>query len=267
MLSGVGARVSPMSIRDTAWPAGTPCWADVGVPDVPAARAFYGAVLGWEFTDLGEEFGHYTLANVDGRTAAAVAPLQDPAQAAAWTLYFATDDADAATALVEEHGGVIHVPPMEVPGMGRMAIATDPVGAALGLWEAASMIGAQVVNEPGGMIWEDGRFTDAVAGQQFYASVFGHTFGDVPGAPDDYVTFSVGGEVVGGMGGMMGAPDGTPSHWLPYFMVADVDAALAAAESGGGTVLMPATDSPFGRMGIVTDPFGATLALHGGMPG
>lgn len=254
-----------MSVRDTAWPAGTPCWADVAVPDVPAALAFYGAVLGWEFTDLGEELGHYTIARVGGRDAAAIGPVQDPAQPAAWTLYLATDDADATAKAVEAHGGTVLVPPMDVPGNGRMAVVLDATGAAVGLWESGPMTGAQVVNEAGGLVWEDARLTDAAAGQRFYADVFGYTYGAVPGAPDDYATFSVGGEIAGGIGGMMGAPDGTPGHWLVYFMVADVDAAVAAAEAGGGSVVMPPTDSPFGRMGVIADPFGATLALHGGM--
>ena len=47
--------------------------------------------------------------------------------------------------------------------------------------------------------------------------------------------------------------------------MADVDAAVAAAGGGGGSVVMPATDTPFGRMGIVQDPFGAVFAVHGGM--
>ena len=38
----------------------------------------------------------------------------------------------------------------------------------------------------------------------------------------------------------MGLPEGTPSHWLVYFSVADTDAATAAAERSGGTVVSPA---------------------------
>jgi predicted enzyme related to lactoylglutathione lyase len=56
---------------------------------------------------------------------------------------------------------------------------------------------------------------------------------------------------------MMGAPDGTPSHWLVYFAVADADAAVAAAGANGGSVLAPPFDTPFGRMAGLTDPAGA----------
>ena len=38
-----------MVTRDTAWPAGTPCWVDLGVDDIAQAKAFYGGVFGWTF--------------------------------------------------------------------------------------------------------------------------------------------------------------------------------------------------------------------------
>lgn len=41
----------------------------------------------------------------------------------------------------------------------------------------------------------------------------------------------------------------------------DVGAALAAVAEGGGEVLQPAKDSPWGRMGTVADPSGAVLTL------
>jgi len=66
---------------------------------------------------------------------------------------------------------------------------------------------------------------------------------------------------------MMGAPPGTPSHWLAYFTVADVDASFDAVGDGGGSVLMPPEDTPFGRIGVVQDPFGATFGLHGAPAG
>ena len=65
----------------------------------------------------------------------------------------------------------------------------------------------------------------------------------------------------------MGAPPGTPSHWLAYFTVADADASFDAVGDGGGSVLMAPEDTPFGRIGVVRDPFGATFGLHGAPAG
>src|SRR6478752_10362501 len=104
MLPGWGHSASlhpggpPMPTRSDPWPAGTPCWVDLGAPDVAASTAFYGAVLGWSFFDSGEEFGHYNICQVNGHAAAAIGPKQDPSQPTAWTVYLASDDTDATAA-------------------------------------------------------------------------------------------------------------------------------------------------------------------------
>lgn len=253
-----------MPTHEGPWPAGTPCWVDLAVPDVAAATQFYGAVLGWSFVDTGEEYGGYHIAQVDGRAAAGIGPVMQEGQPSFWTVYLASDDADGTAKLVTDHGGSLIMPPMDIPGNGRMAIATDPVGAVFGVWQSLGMNGIEVHNEPGGLVWEDARLSDPEAARTFYSAVFGYTYGEVEGAPGDYKTFALpGGDPLGGMGGMMGAPEGTPSHWLPYFSVGNVDAAFAAVQSGGGSVLMPPEDTPFGRMGIVADPVGAIFSLHG----
>jgi predicted enzyme related to lactoylglutathione lyase len=250
-----------MPTRDTPWPAGTPCWVDLATPDLPKAVEFYSAVLGWTLQDKGEEFGHYHIAEVDGRAAAGVGPVMAEGQPSFWTVYLATDDADGTAKLIGEHGGGLLFEPIDVPGQGRMAVATDPTGAAFGIWQADGMNGIGVYNEPGGLYWEDARLTDPEAGKRFYADVFGFTYQPVPGAPDDYSTFHAGGDPLGGMGGMMGLPEGTPPHWVAYFAVADTDAAVTAVEQAGGSVLAPAFDTPYGRMAAVADPFGASFMV------
>jgi predicted enzyme related to lactoylglutathione lyase len=82
-------------------------------------------------------------------------------------------------------------------------------------------------------------------------------------AGPDYATFSLPHEQapLGGMGPMMGSPEGTPSHWLVYFGVPSTDDAVAAAEAGGGSVRMPAMDSPFGRLAVLADPAGAAFCV------
>lgn len=45
---------------------GSPCWLDLGAPDVRAAAAFYGTVLGWEYESMGE--GRRWKAGCSGRT-------------------------------------------------------------------------------------------------------------------------------------------------------------------------------------------------------
>ncbi|MGQ0574433.1 MAG: VOC family protein [Pseudonocardia sp.] len=250
-----------MPTRNEPWPNGTPCWVDLSVPDVPAAVAFYGAVLGWTAVDGGEDFGHYHICSVGDRAAAGIGPIMQEGQPAAWTVYLASDDVDGTAKLIGEAGGTVIAPTMDIPDNGRMLIAQDTSGAVFGVWQAAGMNGIAVYNEPGGLVWEDARLTDPDAGRAFYAAVFGYHYGEVEGAPGDYTTFDTGGEALGGMGAMMGAPEGTPSHWLPYFAVADTDAAVATTTAQGGRALMEPQDTPWGRMAALVDPQGAVFMV------
>lgn len=246
-----------MSIRTSPWPASVPCWADLTVPDVTAGKDFYAAVLGWSYADTGDEFGGYSIAQVDGAAAAGIGPLPDGG-APAWTLYFASDDADTTAAAVTEHGGNVLLPPGEVGELGRMFIAADPTGAVFGVWQALSHIGAGIANQPGGLTWDDLRSPDPDAARAFYTAVFGFQTEMLPDAGPDYATYSLAGEdkPLGGMGGMMGA-EGVPAHWVVYFAVADAAAAVTAAEESGGSVMMRDFDSPYGRMAGLVDPCGA----------
>ncbi len=87
-----------MPTRDTPWPNGTPCWVDIGVSDMEAAKAFYAALFGWEYTGGDPQFGGYLTATLKGEQAAGLAPQMDPDDPPRWTTYFATADAAATAA-------------------------------------------------------------------------------------------------------------------------------------------------------------------------
>ena len=89
-------------------------------------------------------------------TALSVGPAEGD-QPTAWTLYLASDDASATEAAVVERGGTVLMPAFDVGELGRMCIALDPSGAAFGVSQAGSHIGASLVDEPGGLAWEDLR--------------------------------------------------------------------------------------------------------------
>jgi predicted enzyme related to lactoylglutathione lyase len=178
-----------------------------------------------------------------------------------WTLYLAADDADQTAAAISENGGTILYPPMDVGPMGRMLIAADPTGAAFGVWQAGTRIGSELVNQPGGLTWEDLRSPDPAAAQAFYTTIFGFSTAEIEMAGPDYRTFAHPEKPdvpLGGMGPMMGA-DGAGAHWLIYFGVADAEAAVSAATANGGQVVAPAFASPYGTMAGLADPAGAVF--------
>ena len=257
-----------MPTRDTAWPAGTPCWIDYGAADLDAAKAFYTDLLGWSYSGGAPEYGGYLTGMRGDHAAAGMAPQQDPSDPPRWTTYFASDDAHATAERITAAGGTLVVPPMEVGPMGTMVIARDPEGHPFGVWQAGQQTGCGIYNEPGSLVWNEAAVEDVAAAQAFYSAVFGFRVDPLEMAGPDYGTFALPHEQtpLGGLGGLMGAPEGTPSHWLVYFGVEDADAAAAAASAGGGSVTTVPFDSPFGRMAGLADPDGAAFWVAQALP-
>ncbi len=257
-----------MSTRDTPWPEGTPAWVDLSVPDRDAALEFYRQVMDWEYVVNGPEYGNYAIATVDGRAAAGIGPTPPGAEGVPpnWTTYLASDDVDATCEKIRANGGSVLFGPDDVGEAGRMAIATDPTGAVFGVWQAGTTFGAAVVNQPGALGWNELISRDASAARRFYAAVFGYEYTPVEDS-GDYTTIDGDGPggVIGGIGQLpAGAPAEASSHWMAYFSVDDVDAAVKRVAEAGGTVRRPPEDTPFGRFAPCQDPYGAWFTLASG---
>jgi predicted enzyme related to lactoylglutathione lyase len=246
-----------MPTRDTAWPAGTPCWVDYGAADIEAAKDFYRDLLGWTYTGGEPEYGGYHTARIKDLAAAGIAPQQDPSDPPKWTTYFATDDADATAAAITAAGGNVHAPPMDVGPMGRMAFAYDPQGNPFGIWQAGEHTGANIYNEPGALIWNEGAVEDIPAAQAFYSAVFGFRFDEIPDM-GGYATFATGDAPLGGLGGQQ---PGAAKGWTTCFSVASTDKAVATVERAGGKVTMAAQDTSYGRIAVLEDPWGAAFSV------
>lgn len=253
-----------MGERNGPYPAGVPAWLDLTTTDPAAARAFYGELFGWAFEVGGEETGHYTMCRLGGRDVVGMNGMPAPAgRPAAWTTYLASDDVDATVAAVTAAGGTVVMAPMDVMDVGRMAAAVDPTGAVVAFWQAGTHIGSGLVNEPGCVVWNELQTRDLDAAAAFYGAVCGYGYDDMgDGDTFRYKVIKVGDRAVGGMLAMgEGIPPDVPANWMPHFAVTDVDAAAAAVTRLGGTVLVPLTDSEFGRWCVVADPQGAVSTL------
>jgi hypothetical protein len=247
-----------MTKLTTNHPNGSPCWVDLGVPDLRRAIDFYTALFGWEINEGPAETGGYSMCLVDGSPVAAIARSQEPdAGSFWWTVYFAADDVAATAKLAGEHGGAIVMEPMDVMGQGRMALATDPSGARFGLWQGQAHTGAQIIGEPDAMCWAELSTPASEGARGFYSSVLERPVEDMGVPGFDYATVQVGEDSVAGVWGV----PGEPARWTTYFAVDDADAAVARATAAGGTVVREPADSPYGRFAIVADPFGAAFAV------
>ena len=241
---------------------GTPCWVDLMVPDQQAALDFYHDVFGWAGEPGPAETGGYAVCTFKGLPVAGIGPTMDPATPTVWTTYLATDDSDATMAKIGKAGGQVMMPPMDVMTLGRMSVAVDPAGAVFGVWEHKDFIGAQLVTEPGGIAWNECNSRDSAASAAFYAAAFDVAVEDLPGDVE-YRTLQIAGRPVGGINTMTDPPftSDVPSHWLTYFCVDDTSSTVDAAVRRKADLLMPPADTPFGRMAVLRDPWGATFAI------
>ncbi|GAA1972474.1 VOC family protein [Kitasatospora viridis] len=254
-----------MPVVNEPYAPGTPCWVDLAAPDQQAAIDFYRDLLGWQGEKGPEEFGGYAMMTLNDKPVAgimAAVPMGDsPAPPTAWTTYLASADAAGTAAKIGAGGGKLLFDVMTVGTVGKMLIAQDPTGAVFGVWQPLDFFGAQVVNEPGAVIWNELNTSDVAAATGFYRTALGIDITPMEGPEGmgEYFSLKVGGKDVGGAQSLANHPDGTPPHWATYFAVDDVDSTFDAAVRAGGSVLVPAMDTPVGRMGGLTDNQGGAF--------
>ncbi len=253
----------------TSYAPGAFCWLDLSSTDVEASKAFYSGLFGWdcEDTPAGPD-GSYTMARLGGGDVAALRSQSDTERSQGvpphWFCYISVVDVDARAAKAAELGATLVAPPFDVMEAGRMAVVQDPTGAMVGLWEAKEHPGAELVNAPGALSWNDLQTRDLDSAKSFYSELLGWTTEDTPG-PTPYLVISNGDHT---NGGMMVLPDewgDIPPNWMPYFgAVGTCEDTAARTEELGGGARMPVLEVDVGRIAVLHDPQGATFAVFEG---
>ena len=184
-----------------------------------------------------------------------------PTMPAAWSLYFATDNAEADQAKAAQQGAKVLAPAMTIGDFGGMATCADPGGAAFGFWQAGRHIGSEVTEEPGSPAWFELYAPDAKQARDFYAGVLNLSADPMPGDMEYYVLKRGEDQLVGIMQ-IDPSWGGFRPQWLTYFSVANADEAVAVAKKNGGKAMSNIDDSPFGRLAALADPSGAAFKYH-----
>lgn len=247
------------------YPDGVFCWVDLATTDPQAAKAFYTGLFGWAFEDLPTDMGvPYTMFSIDGKNVAALSAMNPDMQAQGvpphWSSYIKHDDVDAVAERVTAAGGSLLFPPMDVMDSGRMTFAQDPSGAAFGVWQPKSHIGAELVNMPNTLVWNELQTRDSEGAKAFYSAVFDWTYET---DPNGYNLCQQNGRTQAGILQMDESwGDQIPNNWTVYFMVADLDASGAKVKELGGNVLVPATPAgELGKFSVVQDPQGGAFVI------
>ena len=130
------------------WSHGRFHWNELMARDVERAKRFYAETIGWSFTSMPMDGGRlYWCAMLDDMPVAGLFPLdalEFEGVPEGWMPYLAVDDVDRRAALAVKAGAKLMRPIVDVPGVGRIAILTEPGGAGIGwMTPAAAACGAQ----------------------------------------------------------------------------------------------------------------------------
>jgi uncharacterized protein len=246
----------------TSYTPGTFCWVDLVTGDQAAAKAFYTELFGWDYEDVPIGDGTlYSLARREGKRVAAIVPLPDPSVPPHWNCYVSVEDADAAAARARELGAIVVVPAGDVGDSGRLAVIRDPQGAIISVWQPGEHFGAELVNAPGALSWNDLLTPDVEASSAFYRELFGWNIDEVPGSDGRYSSIR-NGEIRSG--GVMSMPSGGHPAWNLYFAVDATEATIARAAQLGAEVVMGPMAVPSGRFATLRDPQNAVFSVLDG---
>lgn len=114
-------------------------WAGLAAPNIASAKVFYAGMFGWRRSEEAMNGGQFTRFSVSGMDFGSVYQLSHAHRARGvpshWTPYFEVDNLEKALARAVSLGGEVIVRAANAPGLARIALILDSVGALVGLWE------------------------------------------------------------------------------------------------------------------------------------
>lgn len=246
-------------------------WYEFVTPDVAAAKAFYGTVVGWTTRDVPMPAMSYTVLHAGEAGIGGIRTMPreacDAGMRPHWAGYIHSADVDGDAVKLLGLGGKVQRAPTDIPNVGRFASVSDPQGAQFHLFKPGQAGGPIPSNAAGHIAWHELHTTDWPKAFDFYSAMFGWVKGDSIdlGPMGIYQCFTINGAA---MGGMINSPVATTMRfWLYYFNVGDIDAAALRIKAGGGQVLQGPHQVPGGGwMVTAADPQGAWFALLGARP-
>lgn len=258
-------------------PAGAFIWYELMSPDPAAAKHFYDAVVGWDIdaNSVAPGIDYRMIKRGDGGNAGGVLTLTDEMKAGgarpAWLGYLHVADVDAKVAAVLAEGGKQHMAPQDQPGVGRIAMVTDPQGAPFYLMDPLPPEGQPdavsdvfSVDKPQHVRWNELSTGDPDAAIAFYKRHFGWgQEGEMDMGEFGRYRFVQHNDV--GLGAVMPLMPGMPhAVWSYYVGVDNIDRAATAVTEGGGTIVQEPMEIPGGEYALnAVDPQGASFGLVG----
>ena len=119
-------------------------------------------------------------------------------------------------------------------------------------------------NKIGTMAWLDISVDNAPEVKSFYEDVIGWKSENIAmGDYDDYAMLEpTNNEAVAGICHAKGVNKDLPPTWLPYFLVADIEASLHTVLANGGKLITEIKFMGSDKYAVIKDPAGAACAIY-----
>jgi predicted enzyme related to lactoylglutathione lyase len=264
------------TLQETQEARGDFIWYELLTGDIGGAKRFYDAVVGWNVHERSDFPNDYRMiGRSDGKFAGGAMQLTDEMKKHGgrpiWLGYILVPDVDASVAAIERDGGRAMMPAFDIPGVGRVAMVTDPSGAPFYIMKPLPPEGDPnaksdvfSVDQPQRVRWNELSTTDQDGAVDFYRRHFGWTQeGSMPmGEMGDYRFIQANGVNIGAI--MRKPPQLPVSLWTYYIGVDDIDRTAEAIKAGGGQILNGPMEIPGGEFALNgLDPQGAAFGLVG----
>ncbi len=124
----------PEGTGDWKHKVGTFCWTELSSEQPEKSVEFYKTIGGFtvEATEM-QGMGKYYQLKSDNQSRGGIAKAMMPGVPQAWTPYVQVVNADQSHEKAKKLGAKIHVPPTDIPNVGRFSIFSDPQGGTLGI--------------------------------------------------------------------------------------------------------------------------------------
>ena len=185
-MSEVTDAPAPIETTGSGQSEGGFIWYELMTTDPSAAKSFYDSVVGWNIgvESVAPGIEYRMIGRSDGANAGGVLTLNEEMQAGGarpvWLGYLHTGDVDAKVEAIKADGGNVMMEPWDQPGVGRLALVTDPSGAPFYLMDPippADQPNAKSdvfsVDQPERVRWNELSTSDPDGSITFYKKHFG----------------------------------------------------------------------------------------------
>lgn len=238
-------------------------WFDLATDDLPGARAFYGAVFGWDFRAVDGAPASYTLIEHEGGKVGGVFRQARPPGApvgSRWIALMSVADPAKSAQYVQQNGGQVLLAPKTVAGRGTHAVFRDPQGAMFGVLAASGGDPSDDPVKDGDIFWLDLFAADPAKAATFYAGIAGYAISEVEAAPGHKRIVLASEDIA--RAGIVPVPGKFGPGWMPYILVEDLSAALDRVRAANGRVVVaPRDDLLAGRLAVIADPNGGVVGV------